>query len=350
MLNDIYLKNFKCFEEMHVELADLNVFAGINSMGKSTVIQSILLLRQAYEMNSLDKVLPLNGMLINLGTGYDVLYRDSDEEKIGISITEDGNLFEWIYKYDKEMSFQKLSVPVNESIDIESMSIFSPGFSYISADRIGPRAFYEKSYSHIYNMNQVGYHGEFFPNYLEEKKFANVKNDKVMHDETKSKQLIYQFEAWLSEISPGIKISPKKYIEAGIVSIGYNVKGREYTPLNVGFGISYTAPIILSLLKASKGDLIILENPEAHLHPRGQRIMGELIAKACSGGVQVIVETHSDHLLNGIRLSVMNKKIDRKKVRLNFFYQEKDENADISETKIKHKKCSPAILEDGSIM
>ena len=148
----------------------------------------------------------------------------------------------------------------------------------------------------------------------------------------------------MSELSPGIKIHPKQYIDAGIVGLGYYVYETEHNPLNVGFGLSYTAPIVLSLLKSFNGDLIILENPEAHLHPRGQRILGELISKACAGGVQIILETHSDHLLNGIRLSVKQKKIDKSAVRLNFFYQETQDDGIR-----KYLKSSPAILDDGSI-
>lgn len=47
--------------------------------------------------------------------------------------------------------------------------------------------------------------------------------------------------------------------------------------------------------------MIIMENPEAHVHPAGQRILGELIARAGQGGVQIIAETHSDYIINGVR-------------------------------------------------
>lgn len=350
MLSDIYLHNFKCFENVHIELSNLNVFAGINSMGKSTVIQSILLLRQAYETNTISSGLPLNGELINLGSGYDVLFRDSNDDFFSICLKIQNKEFVWKYNYDNEADFQILCSEQIADKDLKHINIFSSTFSYISADRIGPKPFYTKSYHRVYNMNQVGYHGELFADYLAEKGYdEHVLNTNILYPNIENTALIYQFEAWISEISPGISASPKKYKEAGIVSIGYSVDGKEHTPLNVGFGISYTAPIVLSLLKAKKGDLVILENPEAHLHPRGQRIIGELISKACSGGVQVIVETHSDHLLNGIRLSVKKNIIDRCNVRLNYFYQEIDENNKSLQNKVVHKKCSPSILDDGSL-
>lgn len=98
------------------------------------------------------------------------------------------------------------------------------------------------------------------------------------------------------------------------------------------------------LLSAREGDILVLENPEAHLHPRGQRKIGELVALAAANGVQIFMETHSDHVLNGIRLSVRNKKILSDKVKINYFYEYPSE-----EGIQKHEKTSPEILEDGSL-
>lgn len=124
-----------------------------------------------------------------------------------------------------------------------------------------------------------------------------------------------------------------------------NSLGEESTnALNMGFGVSYSLPIIVALLSAREGDILVLENPEAHLHPRGQRKIGELVALAAANGVQIFMETHSDHVLNGIRLSVRNKKISSDKVKINYFYEY------LSEEGIqKHEKTSPEILEDGSL-
>lgn len=349
MIDKIVVDNFKCFDEMKLEMTTLNVFAGINSMGKSSAIQPLLLLRQSFEMNSLTKGVHLNGPWINIGTGYDFLNRNANEDYVKFAMTADGKEYYWKYDYDKKSDYQSIKETNAKGKELENINLFKPNFSYISADRIGPKRFYEQSFHQIYEMNQVGINGELFADYLAERGMTDrVTNKYALHKTAASDLLIYQTEAWLSEISPGIKLSSKKYQETGIVGMEYNVANDKFSPLNVGFGLSYVAPIVVSLLKAREGDLLILDNPEAHLHPKGQRMMGELIARVASGRVQIIVETHSDHILNGIRLAVKNKIISRLNVRLNYFYQELTDDLAIGKRMV-HKKMSPAILEDGRL-
>jgi len=345
MIKKLLLNNFKCFRNIEIDMAPLNIFTGINSMGKSSVIQAFLLLRQAYDLNCLDKGIQLNGSLVNIGNGSDLLNRESDIEKIGIELVDSNQNFAFEYVYNGESDFQKL---VDTSLDLSSINLgglFRPNFSYISAERIGPQRYYQQSYNDVYEKKQISSRGELFVDYLAELGLTQkVENKHVLHPEVKSDYLLYQMEGWLSEISPGLKLDTQKFKEAGIVGLTYGVGSEKYTPINVGFGISYVAPIILSLLKAIEGDVVVIENPEAHLHPKGQRKIGELIALSAQGGVQVIVETHSDHLLNGVRLAVKNNKIDSSSVRLNYFYLDKNESG-----KIYHTKKSPAILKDGRL-
>jgi predicted ATPase len=66
-----------------------------------------------------------------------------------------------------------------------------------------------------------------------------------------------------------------------------------------------------------------VENPEAHLHPAGQSRFGSFLALLAGTGVQVIVETHSDHVLNGIRRAVaLDRTIDHDAVAIHFFLTE----------------------------
>lgn len=110
--------------------------------------------------------------------------------------------------------------------------------------------------------------------------------------------------------------------------------------MNVGFGLTQILPIIISCLTAKEGDLLIIENPEVHLHPKGQAMMGEFLAEVANTGVQIIIETHSDHVLNGIRRSVKSKGIDESKVAFYFF-----NNRAFNESQI----ISPQIDENGRI-
>ncbi|CSA52545.1 Uncharacterized conserved protein [Vibrio cholerae] len=86
----------------------------------------------------------------------------------------------------------------------------------------------------------------------------------------------------------------------------------------------------MALLVTKPGGLVIIENPEAHLHPRGQSYLGRLIALAAEAGVQVVVETHSDHIINGIRLMPRLGKVQDKNL---LFYQVINE--DVGTTTVK---------------
>jgi len=79
------------------------------------------------------------------------------------------------------------------------------------------------------------------------------------------------------------------------------------------------------LLKAKPNDLVIIENPESHLHPAGQSKVAELCAIASANGVQIIVETHSDHFLNGIRVATKKGLLTPKQSKVYYFRKEKDE-------------------------
>jgi predicted ATPase len=89
--------------------------------------------------------------------------------------------------------------------------------------------------------------------------------------------------------------------------------------------------------------LIIIEHPEGHLHPSGQTKIGKLIALAASIGIQVVIETHSDHILNAIRLSVHGGFIKPDDVQLNYFQRREKQKQVVTEV------ISPRIDRNGRI-
>ena len=116
----------------------------------------------------------------------------------------------------------------------------------------------------------------------------------------------------MREISPNININIKP---SGLnYKIDYSFdRGKGQTPTldfkakNIGFGISYVLPIIVASLHAPEGSIVIIENPEAHIHPGAQAKLMELICKSAKNGVQFIIETHSDHIINGLLVATKNK-------------------------------------------
>ena len=80
-------------------------------------------------------------------------------------------------------------------------------------------------------------------------------------------------------------------------------------PTNVGFGLSYVSSVIITCLISKPGDLIIVENPEAHLHTKGQRAITDLLIRTAQAGVQVICESHSRELLYCTRQRVLDQTV-----------------------------------------
>jgi CRISPR-associated Cas5-like protein len=90
-------------------------------------------------------------------------------------------------------------------------------------------------------------------------------------------------------------------------------------PSNIGYGLTYAFPILVALLGAIENQVIVIDSPESHLHPSAQSQMGRILASFAAAGVQTIVETHSDHLLNGVRLAVRDGILSSEDLRIHFF-------------------------------
>lgn len=324
MISNFELRNFKCFKHLVLRLGSLNIFSGLNGMGKSTVIQAYLLLRQSFLQHLLPYKVGLNGEYINLGTGKDVLFENADKEIINISINENNNAYTYIIEYNSISD--TLSIVEPQEL---APSICTDKFEYLNAERYSPQTIYPKSSYYVDYLNQLGINGQFAIHYLlnHEDEQANIKIPGSVDEENSIKNVV---QYWLNEICPGIKIDVNDIAHTDLAKIGYyfteGQRSNIVRPTNIGFGISYVLPVILSLAKAQQGSILIIENPEAHLHPQGQRKMGELISMCAANNVQIFIETHSDHVLNGIRIGVKECLIDCNEVKLFYFDKELREN------------------------
>ncbi|MEO5350951.1 MAG: DUF3696 domain-containing protein [Magnetococcus sp. YQC-3] len=349
MIQCLRLQNFKCFENATIALANLTLLTGLNGMGKSSVVQSLLVLRQSFQQGLLpERGLALNGELTNLGTAQAVLYEYAmgDQLEIALECIQPNAKARFVLDYDKNANVLKMNTQrVDTGCFLENL--FTDKFQYLQAERVGPRVTFPVSEHHVQHF-QLGSHGEYTSYFLEVfgKKLSIVNG--LRHEREESDKLIDQVSAWLGEVSPGVAVHLATYAHMDVINLEYsyaNSRGRSrpYRATSVGFGLTYTLPIVVAILAARPGAMLILENPEAHLHPQGQARIGELIARAANAGVQIILETHSDHILNGIRIAVRQGKCAPERVAIHYFFrEEKDGRAQSLFT-------SPVIDEHGRI-
>lgn len=330
MLERVKLENFKCFSCQEIPLKQISVLTGLNGMGKSTVLQSLLLLKQSSENGRITKGLKLNGEYASLGSGRDVLYRNALSDEIRLTVWENKNVRSYTFAYEADSGILPLNYSSDDEFPIPSSALFSTNFLYLSSARIEPKMSYGLTAdpSQLEN-HEFGANGEFSLQYLAVHGDDKVRCTKAIREtdsDTQKDSLKEQLQIWYDEISPGVAPHVKLDVYHRMVDLDYDYREGDnrsdfYKSVNVGFGITYVLPVLISLLASKPGDLILMENPEAHIHPRGQRMLGELIARVAASGVQIIIETHSDHILNGIRISVKNGIVDSNDVQLAYFEQ-----------------------------
>ncbi|MDE0192038.1 MAG: DUF3696 domain-containing protein [Gammaproteobacteria bacterium] len=331
MLTELRLTNFKAFDTLTLRCAPITLLCGVNGTGKSTVIQALLLLHQSAASGALrppDVQLELAGDLAEIGSGRDALHEDADTDVLSFRL-RDGEV-----PGPCEMTFRVLPDEAGESDQLRAdhadvdegwweMPLLGSNFHYVNAERVGPR----KSYSHsetLVRRGDLGARGEYALNYLSERGNTRLPSGDPRLEGAVGRRVLDGIDRWLGEVSPGAHLSFDKVVQADALVAGFSfdregdVATRRFRATNVGFGLSYTLPVLTALL-ARPPTLCLIENPEAHLHPRGQTQVANLAVRAALAGVQVIVETHSDHFLDGVRIAVRDGLLRPQDVAIHYF-------------------------------
>ena len=383
-IDRVRVKNFKSLKDIDVKLSNLTLITGVNSSGKSSFIQSLLFFKQniqninktqglsnfilgilsqienneelteciekilkfvddeeliknvkefVFEKNSepdkfikkiVDSVFKadLNGKYLNLGNTDLLLSHNVVDENI---------VFELSHKTEK------LKIEVNPESEIICNENFKPdilktfennNFGYLATNRSPPALTFP--FSKDINNNSIGVNGEYTAHHLAEHRRKKLDIMELQHPNSQTLQLLENTYKWLGEISSGVSILASSDASTQSVKLTYQYEYGDnttsnYSSLNVGFGLTYVLPVIVLILKSKPGDLVIIENPESHLHPAGQSKIAELCAIAANNGVQIIVETHSDHFLNGVRVATKQKTISPEQSKIYYFKKDKNE-------------------------
>ncbi|WP_291099694.1 MULTISPECIES: AAA family ATPase [unclassified Flavobacterium] len=345
MIRKVKIQNFKSHKNTILDLKNLTVLCGNNGVGKSSAIQLFLLLREAYIKDKSFDILDLKSNPVKIGTPNDAIYQFSQNDSFQIDLSTTDEELSFLYEAKSAEEKVKTFISLNKeksktSITIFSESLFNTNFQYIGASRFGPQEKYEKDDKIVGVHKQISVlegKAEYFVHFLDKYKDEEVIQEICKLDEiSKYTDLAAQVIAWEKSISAGINIEIEDIGKLGFL-LKYNFeteasptkKTKNFEATNVGFGLSYVMPILVAILSAQKGALIIIENPEAHLHPNGIAKLTELICLAAQAGIQIILETHSDHIINGIlvqskKFEQGEKGIDRHNISIYHF--DRDEN------------------------
>ncbi len=328
MLKEIEVKGFKCIDHISISLNNLNLLTGKNSSGKSTLIQSILLGMQQYDDNKYNN--PLNNQYIQLGEFNDVKnsITGSKQIEINLKLSNDKIIKNQIFLDNENKVILKRNGKKEEL----------PKILYISANRTGVLDFYQKN---LENNLEIGIHCEYAFDYLSRNKEFKIKEEKFIKDSETAVTLAHQVNYWLNYIMD-YEVIAEIIEDVNVIRVRYinNKSKKLLRPQHVGTGVSYIAQIIIAALSCKQGDILVIENPEIHLHPKAQSKIIEFLSFLASNGLQIIIETHSDHIFNGLRKAINKKHIDTQQSQIYFF--EKNESEISSPTKIQ-------IRENGTI-
>lgn len=312
MFTRIQLKNFKSWQELHIDLAPITVLFGTNSSGKSSVIQSILLLWQSEEKHDLNEIdfgggrgdyVDLGGYresvyLHDIKRDIEIILRDtfySEPTDIGLRlIYEDEQTYnEFIDPHDEESGYDIGLI----SDRIQTLIINEYQLHYLAPIRQYPKRSYLWSGARPRRIEPDG---------------ENTIAALIAAARDPESDLPQQVSEWLVKMELVDKFE--------VAEIGND--GRFYEPqvtmggainslLDVGFGVSQVLPVITTLFYAPEGSIVMLEQPELHLHPRAQSHLADLLLHVAEErNLQLIVESHSEHVLRRFQRRIAEESHD----------------------------------------
>ena len=342
MIRAIHIQNLKCFDSLSIELAPLTILSGFNSAGKSTTLQALLLLSQTLSGNHLGPSLDLNGALVTLGTPADVLGTAGAASPLTLGLGfGEGREVNWSFNLSGDRRFLKANELLiqngasvlrldgatltglfpreqDELATIASVELHR--LVYLSAARGLQSDIFPIPEDGDLEAGNVGPLGQFAAWWLHNCGDAEIATSRRCPG-SQNVTLRSQVNAWAAHLFSQAELNSVPIPKTNLIRLELKtgLTSDWSRPANNGFGVSYAFPILVAGLASPTGRTVVIDSPEAHLHPRGQSRMGCYLAQMASSGIQLVVETHSDHLLNGVRVALKNGIVSPHDVAIYFF-------------------------------
>lgn len=296
MLNSVDIKGFKSLHNESIKISPYTIITGLNSSGKSTVIQAILLAVKYSKEQNIYKMEPFTQYLDEFSA---IRNKNINAKAVEISLSGKEGTCNVIVT-SEGLSHEG---DVNLGVDLTSKQE-TPELFYLNANRQGP-----EELALVSSSVKVGTSGQYLFGH-----FNNIKDNPMPEDlcyYKESKTIGYQVSKWLSFITEtNIELRTEVQSSSQVKVLFNDSKLGQVSPLNLGAGMSYVAKVVILGLMAKKGDVIIIENPEIHLHPKAQSLLSVFFSFISNNGIQVIIETHCEHLINKARHLVYTNNID----------------------------------------
>ena len=364
MITELGARNFKSWEYTgRLSLAPLSVFFGANSAGKTSILQTLLMIKQTIEHPIPDWNEPLNlggdGTLVNLGDLDAVIHRVpmdfpnlsvflswrlpekltmqtiSEIDQLSFFFSANMEVLEEFRYHAGEHSFHvvyagegyQVSTPYGEdsaqsvfrcygirgtshhteqmfSHLEESLTALFSQVHYLGPLRAYPLLRYAWEGKHT---KSVGQHGE---NMVSALMAARIQRYEIDEQIAKRLRLLGLIESY--------RLVPVSDTEKDYEFLVTMQKGSPEVRLaDVGFGVSQVLPVLILCYYAQEGSILILEQPEAHLHPKAQSELGDVLIDVVKNrNIQIILESHSEHLLHRLTRRIAEEKIAKDEMAL----------------------------------
>lgn len=331
MIKNILINNYKCFKENNINLNKASLLLGTNSGGKSSFIQALLLSNMSMRSildgkKSLDLITNTYGL--NLYSFDEVIYSEADDDFFSININDNGNISKLEFRPTDDNNVVEINLIGDKSQESRELI-------YLSADRSISK---NQKGGDINNIH-LGQFNEYIGYILDKGRQKNgIKiNENRNHWRMKDTSVLdIQVNNWLNYILPKSRVTANNTGIDNYFSLLFGEKSSLHQT-NVGYGISFVLPIIIAGLIAKENSVLIIENPELHLHPQAQSNMASFLAVIAASGVQVVIETHSEHIVNGFRKAVLFDENPLNVSDLTINYFNINENCSVDEVQLNER-------------
>jgi predicted ATPase len=287
VIERLEIEGYKAIEREEFSFRGITLLTGLNSTGKSSVIQSLLLFATFFSNSTRLRAQMERFMVFcaienrYLQQGFITLRTVHKGQSASLHITA--------------------TQPWQLHGELEGF-IFEKNFYYISSNRIGAQERAEYSQADKFGLN-----GEYIFSYYHQYRHAPI--DPTLAMEGTEGRLDHQLSYWMERIL-GYPVVLQTTKEGDEVVVAFDMSDLlDLSPFSVGAGNSYLAKIVIMGLSCKRGDSFIIENPEVHLHPKAQSKLVEFFLWLHRGGVQLIIETHCENMIDKLRHAVYGNEL-----------------------------------------